>query len=1012
MPVYSYLNGFGNLFSCEALPNALPIGQNSPQQLAYGLYPEQLSGTAFTVPRASNQKRIRPSVVHSKFTPAEHPGFIPTFAPNGSYCKSVPDQLRWSPFSMPSNEKKVNFIQGLQTIAGAGDPSTKNGLAMYVYTANVNMENEAFYNSDGDFLIVPQKGALTIQTEFGFLFVEPLEIVVIQRGIRFKVLLDEPSRGYVVEVFDGHFELPDLGPIGANGLANPRDFLSPTACFEDSEEEFTIHTKFQGKYFSFTQNHSPFDVVAWYGNYVPYKYDLRKFNTINTVSFDHPDPSIFTVLTCKTSTPGVALADFAIFPPRWMVAEHTFRPPYFHRNCMSEFMGLITGSYDAKADGFLPGGGSLHNMMTPHGPDAISYQNGTNQKLTPTKQDSGMAFMFETCMTLSVSNWATDKSNDGGKVLQDGYRDCWMEIQKKFTGKFFEFVLVGWVSVEYKLCCIATAIPHNDAPVFQKLDDVSKYKNARVIGRARDINSAFSEIDVEILEPAIDIMFTKQFSATDTILISNKRQKHMIIYYKPPRSDILQYYSVKPLDLNTVKKSFQLDEEMKRCIFPPSGEKNVGDLGLDLAIEQINSTYYLNRSLRPRWIFPIPNFTFLKYPILYLLFLVLVCAEVLLWVLGLKIAGVPLKEFSILLQQFDIRLQQIRYWPKRYIMWRRNIQKVSPEAQVLYIGFYNAVWLILNDIILGVGVSSLIYYNSWVIKDAIVYIFKTYPIKLVRSTVEWLMGWPAGLKLNSELTGFLGELFTWLIDTWEETFTSLDKYLLAFIKFSAMLTYCGISIPVSILNDIISITTIHLHLFYLVAGRIYYWQVTCMLSLFNLFRGKRRNVLRDRTESAVYELDQLLVGTVLFTLLFFLLPTVSVYYFLFSLSRVAVISIQAAIDSLLAVINHFPLFGIMLRIKDPMRVPGGIVFEVLPMNSNSDTARLLLKNSPIGIAAIFYQYIYIFEQIQERYVPSVLFRQFFRGERIRRNSKLQYPSIPPKKKVLDVKGLWKELFED
>eukprot|EP00842_Homolaphlyctis_polyrhiza_P001677 jgi/Hompol1/250/HPOL_004117-RA len=367
---YVYQSGFGNTFETEALPGALPVGRNSPQKVAYGLYAEQLSGTAFTVPRHDQQRdwlyRIRPSVCHNPFVRIPSEKLVRNFSVVGDEdpkveCEATPNQLRWSPFEVPAGTK-ANFVQGLHTMCGAGSPSSRNGLAIHLYSANTDMVNEAFYNADGDFLIVPQQGTLDIQTELGFLKVSPGEIVVIQRGIRYSVSLpDGPSRGYICEIFDGHFELPGLGPIGANGLANPRDFLYPVAAYEDKEGvEYTIINKYQGYLFATTQTHSPFDVVAWHGNYAPYKYDLSRFNTINTVSFDHPDPSIFTVLTAKSSTPGVALADFVIFPPRWMVAENTFRPPYYHRNCMAEFMGLISGGYDAKQEGFVPGGASLH----------------------------------------------------------------------------------------------------------------------------------------------------------------------------------------------------------------------------------------------------------------------------------------------------------------------------------------------------------------------------------------------------------------------------------------------------------------------------------------------------------------------------------------------------------------------------------------------------------------------------------------------------------------------------
>ncbi|KAI8816746.1 Homogentisate 1,2-dioxygenase, partial [Fimicolochytrium jonesii] len=436
-----YLQGFGNSHASEALPGALPVGQNNPQRAPYGLFAEQLSGTAFTAPRAENQRswlyRIRPSVCHTPFEAASSPTLVRSFTAGSPECQSTPNQLRWSPFELPKHGG-VDFVHGLHTVCGAGDPSLRDGLAIHVYLCNADMDSSAFYNSDGEFLIVPQQGRLDIQTEFGRLVVEPNEIAVIPRGIRYAVRFpDGPSRGYILEVFNRHFELPDLGPIGANGLANARDFLYPTAAYEDIENKtYTIINKFQGQLFALQQTHSPFDIVAWHGNYAPYKYDLRKFNTINTVSFDHPDPSIFTVLTCKSSTPGVAIADFVIFPPRWMVAEHTFRPPYYHRNCMSEFMGLISGGYDAKAEGFLPGGASLHSTMSSHGPDNATFEKASTEELKPVKlRPDGLAFMFESCYMLSLSNWALRPDQAGGKVLQAKYYECWIGLKKRFDPK-------------------------------------------------------------------------------------------------------------------------------------------------------------------------------------------------------------------------------------------------------------------------------------------------------------------------------------------------------------------------------------------------------------------------------------------------------------------------------------------------------------------------------------------------------------------------------------------------
>ncbi|KAJ3314532.1 hypothetical protein HDV04_006071 [Boothiomyces sp. JEL0838] len=444
-----YNSGFGSHFATECLEGALPVGrdqlipgQNSPQKCPYGLYAEQLSGTAFTVPRHDNQRswlyRIRPCVMHTPFKRIQSDNLVRQFSvendqePNAE-CHATPNQLRWSPFEISS--EKVDFIQGLHTICGQGSPSSRNGLAVHVYTCNTGMKKKAFYNSDGDMLIVPQDGDFICKTELGNLEVKPGEIVVVPRGIRFAIdFEDGPRRGYVCEIYDRHFEIPDLGPIGANGLANPRDFLYPVAAYEDIEDRYKIINKYQGYLFAAEQGHSPFDVVAWHGNYAPFKYDLSKFNAMNTVTFDHPDPSIFTVLTVKSGNPGVALLDFVIFPPRWMVAENTFRPPYYHRNCMSEFMGLISGGYDAKKEGFVPGGASLHSLMTPHGPDSDVFEAASNEELKPLKlRPDGLAFMFESYLMLSVSKWALEKSaNSGGKVLQEDYYKCWQGLKKHF----------------------------------------------------------------------------------------------------------------------------------------------------------------------------------------------------------------------------------------------------------------------------------------------------------------------------------------------------------------------------------------------------------------------------------------------------------------------------------------------------------------------------------------------------------------------------------------------------
>ena len=425
----TYQSGFGNEFATEAIPGALPAGQNSPQKVAHGLYAEQLSGTAFTAPRLDNQRswlyRIRPAAMHQPFAKVFHPTLQ-----SGPFTElsASPNQLRWNPFPIPS--VSADFIEGLITIAGNGSADSQIGVAIHVYAANRSMQDRFFYNADGELLIVPQQGALSLRTEFGVLDIAPGEIAVVPRGVRFAVDLQADSaRGYVCENYGQLLRLPDLGPIGANGLANPRDFLAPIATYEDREGQFELLAKFAGKLWSAAIDHSPLDVVAWHGNYTPYKYNLAAFNAMNSVSFDHADPSIFTVLTSPSGIPGTANMDFVIFPPRWMVAEHTFRPPWFHRNVMSEYMGLVYGEYDAKAEGFLPGGGSLHNCMSGHGPDATTFEAASNAVLQPQKLDKTMAFMFETRLLIHPTRLAMESPQ-----LQKDYLQCWQGLKKHFTG--------------------------------------------------------------------------------------------------------------------------------------------------------------------------------------------------------------------------------------------------------------------------------------------------------------------------------------------------------------------------------------------------------------------------------------------------------------------------------------------------------------------------------------------------------------------------------------------------
>ena len=419
-----YLTGFGNHFSTEAVPGALPE-RNSPQKVPFGLYAEQLSGTAFTAPRTENKRswlfRLRPTAAHPPYKPYAGAPLLRS-APFDE-LPPTPNRLRWDP--LPLAEEPVDFVDGLTSYGGNGDVATGVGIGIHLYAANRSMVGRAFQNADGELLIVPQQGALTIVTELGRMEVAPLQIALIPRGVRFRVELDGPSRGYVCENYGALFRLPDLGPIGSNGLANPRDFETPAAWYEDQDAPCDVIQKFQGKLWTTTIGHSPFDVVAWHGNLAPCRYDLTRFNTINTVSFDHPDPSIFTVLTSPSEIPGTANCDFVIFPPRWMVAEDTFRPPWFHRNVMSEYMGLIVGAYDAKEGGFAPGGASLHNQMAGHGPDRASYEKAIAADLKPHKIEGTMAFMFESRWVIRPTRWATETP-----LCQLDYDDCWADFNK------------------------------------------------------------------------------------------------------------------------------------------------------------------------------------------------------------------------------------------------------------------------------------------------------------------------------------------------------------------------------------------------------------------------------------------------------------------------------------------------------------------------------------------------------------------------------------------------------
>ncbi|MEM8838011.1 MAG: homogentisate 1,2-dioxygenase [Pseudomonadota bacterium] len=423
--------GFGNDFETEALPGALPQGMNSPQRCAYGLYAEQLSGTPFTAPRGQNERtwcyRIRPSVKHaSRFSKIEMP-----------YWRSAPDidpdiislgQYRWDP--VPHTGDAVNFLTGMRTMTTAGDVNTQVGMAAHIYLANASMEDDYFYSADSELLVVPQEGRLRFRTELGVIDLEPKEIAILPRGMVFSVdVIEGPARGFVCENYGQKFDLPGRGPIGANCLANPRDFKTPIAAFEDRETPSRVIVKWCGHFHVTEIGHSPLDVVAWHGNYAACKYDLRTFSPVGAILFDHPDPSIFTVLTAPSGVEGTANIDFVLFRERWMVAENTFRPPWYHKNIMSELMGNIYGIYDAKPKGFIPGGMSLHNMMLPHGPDGPAFEGASRADLGPSKLDNTMSFMFETRFPQHLTPFAANTA-----PLQDDYQDCWDGLKKRFNG--------------------------------------------------------------------------------------------------------------------------------------------------------------------------------------------------------------------------------------------------------------------------------------------------------------------------------------------------------------------------------------------------------------------------------------------------------------------------------------------------------------------------------------------------------------------------------------------------
>ena len=325
-----YQSGFGNEYASEAVAGALPLGRNSPQRAPLDLYTELLSGTAFTAPRHENRRswlyRRQPSVVSGRYQP-----YLQTrWTTGGDRATPLPPEpMRWNPLAFDTTD--ADFVDGMHTLAANGDVEAQAGIGSLVYLADRSMARRAFVNADGELLLVPQQGRLVITTEMGVLEVKPGEIALLPRGMVFKVALPDsdagagPSRGYVCENYGAQFRLPELGPIGSNGLANSRDFLAPVAAFEDDDGAYEIIKKSGGHFWRAPMAQSPFNVVAWHGNLAPVKYDTANFMTIGSISFDHPDPSIFTVLTSPSDTPGTANCDFVIFPS--LAGDGGYLPP-------------------------------------------------------------------------------------------------------------------------------------------------------------------------------------------------------------------------------------------------------------------------------------------------------------------------------------------------------------------------------------------------------------------------------------------------------------------------------------------------------------------------------------------------------------------------------------------------------------------------------------------------------------------------------------------------------------
>jgi len=412
-PASEGATGFGNVHQSEDLPDALPRDQNSPRRVAYGLYAEQVNGSGFVAPRHENRRswlyRVRPSADQSPAV-ALPQGFLA-----GDFLAEPPEPnlAGWAPLPLPT--VATDFVDGLATLGGAGSARLRRGYAVHVYAANRGMEDRCFGNADGDLLILPEQGALTLLTELGPLEVAPGQVALVPRGIRFSVLVSVGgARGYVAESFGRPFGLPDRGPVGANGLADARHFRAPSAWHEDRVSlGYRVTAKLAGRLFESTQDHSPFDVAAWQGNHVPTVYDLDAFSPVGNARFDHGDPSIHTVLSAPMDEQGAHTLDLVAFVARWDVTEHTFRPPYFHRNVTTELNGIVR---DAVVPGspFVPGCFFLTPSLVPHGVVAASVERHLAEAAAESPRrssESSLWFQFETALPFVPTPWARDAAH-------------------------------------------------------------------------------------------------------------------------------------------------------------------------------------------------------------------------------------------------------------------------------------------------------------------------------------------------------------------------------------------------------------------------------------------------------------------------------------------------------------------------------------------------------------------------------------------------------------------------